>query len=323
MANPIEIAGGSLREVGRAAQRASRAVVGRSLESAVGGRTVLVTGSSSGIGRATALRVAAAGGVPLLVARREEQLAEVRDEITGAGGTAHIYPADLSDPAAIEELVARILAEQERIEYLVNNAGRSIRRSIDRSLDRFHDFERTIQLNYLGAIKLTMSLIPHWKESRRGGHVTNVSTMGTQINTPRFSAYLASKAALEQWTDVAAAELARHRITFTTVNMPLVRTEMIAPTEMYRSMPAISAEKAAEMVCDGIRNRPLRVSTTAGSVFGAAASLTPGVNREIMKRGYAAFPESGGRKGGDGESNGRGLSTAQKRLAAVMRFVNR
>jgi NAD(P)-dependent dehydrogenase (short-subunit alcohol dehydrogenase family) len=323
MASPLDIATAPLREAGRIARRASRSVIGRSLESAVEGRTVLVTGSSSGIGRATALKIADAGGIPLLVARREEELSAVRDQIAGRGGEAFVYPGDLSDPAAVEELVERVLAEQERIHYLVNNAGRSIRRSIDRSLDRFHDYERTIQLNYLGAIKLTMSLIPQWKEVG-GGHVTNVSTMGTQVHTPRFSAYLASKAALEEWTTIAAAELARHRITFTTVHMPLVRTEMIEPTEMYRSMPAISPEKAADMVCEGIRNRPLRVSTSAGSVFGAAAALTPQINREIIKRGYAAFPESGAARGEDESDNGsRGLSTAQKRLAAAMRFFNR
>jgi NAD(P)-dependent dehydrogenase (short-subunit alcohol dehydrogenase family) len=323
MASPLDIATAPLREAGRIAKRASRAVVGRSLESAVTGKTVIVTGSSSGIGRATALRVAEAGGIPLLVARRAEELGEVRDQITARGGDAFVYPGDLSDPEAIEELVGRILSEQERVHFLVNNAGRSIRRSIDLSLDRFHDYERTIQLNYLGTIKLTMSLIPHWKENR-GGHVVNVSTMGTQVHTPRFSAYLASKAALEEWTRIAAAELARHRISFTTVHMPLVRTEMIAPTEMYQAMPAISPERAAQMVCDGIRNRPLRVSTPAGTVFGAAAELTPGINREIMKRGYAAFPESGAAKGEEaGENGSRGLSTAQKRLAAAMRFFNR
>ncbi|MCW2991364.1 MAG: family oxidoreductase, partial [Solirubrobacterales bacterium] len=195
----------------------------RSFEHAINGRTVLITGASSGIGRSTAIKVAAAGGIPLLVARGVEKLEEVKAEIEAAGGTAHVYPTDLTDMDALEELRDRVLADHPTVDMIVNNAGRSIRRGVALSLDRFHDYERTMQLNYFSAIKLVMSFLPHMKE-QRFGHIVNVSSIGVQTNPPRFSAYVASKAALDAWTRIVATETVGDNITFTTIHMPLVRT---------------------------------------------------------------------------------------------------
>ena len=215
---------------------------------------MLITGASSGIGRSTALKVAAAGGVPLLVARNVEKLEEVRAEIVAAGGTAYVYAADISDIESIERLLERVLADHRNVDMLVNNAGRSIRRSIALSYDRFHDFERTIQLNYFGAVKLIIGLLPHMRE-RGSGHIVNVSSIGVQTNPPRFSAYVASKAALDAFTRVVASEVIGDGVTFTTIHMPLVRTPMIAPTKMYDAFPAISPEEAADMICEALRSR--------------------------------------------------------------------
>ena len=173
-------------------------------EGAVNGKTVLITGASSGIGKAAAFKIATAGGIPLLVARSADKLEETKREIEDVGGTAYVYSADLSDPDSIDELVEQVLADHPAVDVLVNNAGRSIRRSIALSYDRFHDFERTIQLNYLGTIKLIMGLLPHMRE-RKSGHVVNVSSIGVQTNPPRFSAYVASKAALDAWTRVVGS----------------------------------------------------------------------------------------------------------------------
>src|SRR5581483_7026160 len=115
-----------------------------------------------------------AGGIPLLVARSADKLEETRREIEDAGGTAYAYSADLSDMDSIDSLVERVRSDHAAIDVLLNNAGRSIRRSIALSYDRFHDFERTIQLNYLGTIKLIIGLLPHMRE-RGSGHVINVS----------------------------------------------------------------------------------------------------------------------------------------------------
>jgi NAD(P)-dependent dehydrogenase (short-subunit alcohol dehydrogenase family) len=201
----------------------------RSFEGAVAGRTVLITGASSGIGRAAAIKIAAAGGVPLLVARSLDKLEELKTEIEASGGSAWAYSADLAEIDSVDDLVSRVLADHASVDFLINNAGRSIRRSVALSYDRFHDFERTIQLNYLGTIKLIMGLLPGMRE-RRSGHIVNVSSIGVQTGPPRFSAYVASKAALDNMTRSLARALApRVRATVDEMNTmsprPRVRIE--------------------------------------------------------------------------------------------------
>src|SRR3954471_15930317 len=227
----------------------------RSFAHAVNGKVVLITGASSGIGKAAAFKIAAAGGIPLLVARSVDKLEETKQEIEAHGGTAYTYSADLSDLESIDNLVEQVLSDHPAVDVLVNNAGRSIRRSIALSGDRFHDFERTVQLNYLGTIKLTMGLLPHMRE-RGKGHVVNVSSIGVQTNPPRFSAYVASKAALDAWTRVASSEVVGDGVTFTTIHMQLVRTPMIAPTKIYDQFPTITPDEAADLVCEAIRTKP-------------------------------------------------------------------
>jgi len=269
---------------------------GRTLKEALNGRHVLITGASSGIGRATALKVAAAGGVPLLVARSVENLEEVRAEIVAAGGTAYVYSADLADIESIERLLERVLADHRNIDMLVNNAGRSIRRSIALSYDRFHDFERTIQLNYFGAVKLIIGLLPHMRE-RGSGHVVNVSSIGVQTNPPRFSAYVASKAALDAFTRVISSEVIGDGVTLTTIHMPLVRTPMIAPTKMYDAFPAISPDEAGDMICEALRSRPKEMGTRVGKFGEVAYSLSPGTMDRILHLAYRVFPDSAASKG--------------------------
>jgi thioester reductase-like protein len=269
---------------------------GHSLKDALHDRHVLITGASSGIGRATALKVAAAGGVPLLVARNVENLEEVRAEIVAAGGTAYVYAADLSDIESIERLLERVLADHRNIDMLVNNAGRSIRRSIALSYDRFHDFERTIQLNYFGAVKLIIGLLPHMRE-RGSGHIVNVSSIGVQTNPPRFSAYVASKAALDAFTRVVSSEVIGDGITFTTIHMPLVRTPMIAPTKMYDAFPAISPDEAADMICEAMRSHPKEMGTRIGKFGEMAYSLSPNMVDRLLHLAYRVFPDSAASKG--------------------------
>ena len=211
---------------------------------------MLITGGSSGIGKATAVQLARAGATVLLVARGVEQLEETRNEIVDDGGSAYAYPADISDPDSVDALIARVLDEHPQIDILINNAGRSIRRSIALSYDRFHDFERTMQLNYLGTIRLIMGILPGMRE-RRSGHVINISSIGVQTNPPRFAAYVASKSALDAWTRVVSSECISDDVHFTTIHMPLVRTPMIAPTKMYDRFPTISPDQAADMIAGG------------------------------------------------------------------------
>ena len=268
----------------------------RSLRAAVNGRTVVITGASSGIGKSAALKIAAAGGIPLLVARGLEKLEETKAEIEAAGGTAYVYTADLSDMESIDDLCERMLADHPSIDVLVNNAGRSIRRSISLSLDRFHDFERTMQLNYFGAIRLVMGLLPHMQE-RKFGHVVNVSSIGVQTNPPRFSAYVASKAALDAWTRVVSSELVGDNITFTTIHMPLVRTPMIAPTKMYDSFPTITPDEAGDLVCEAIRRKPKSINTRLGTFGEVGYALAPKAVDQILHMAYKVFPDSAAAKG--------------------------
>jgi NAD(P)-dependent dehydrogenase (short-subunit alcohol dehydrogenase family) len=269
---------------------------GRTLHDAVAGKHVLITGASSGIGAACAMKIAAAGGVPLLVARNVERLERTQAEIVAAGGAAYVYAADLSDMEDIDRLLERIFAENRTIDGLVNNAGRSIRRSIALSYERFHDFERTMQLNYFGAVRLIIGVLPHMRERGRG-HIVNVSTIGVQASPPRFSAYVASKAALDAFTRVVASETIGDGVTFTTIHMPLVRTPMIEPTKMYKAFPAISPEEAADMICEALRSHPKQIGTRLGTTSEVLYALAPKMVDRILHTGYRVFPESAAARG--------------------------
>ncbi|WP_370944603.1 SDR family oxidoreductase [Amycolatopsis sp. cg5] len=285
------------------------------------GRRVIITGASSGIGRATALKVAAEGGIPLLVARRQHELEEVRDEIIAAGGHASVYPADLTDEESVHKAVDAMLAEHGRIDMLVNNAGRSIRRSIKLSYDRFHDYERAMAINYFGAVRLILAVLPHMSE-RKFGHIVNVSSIGVQGIAPRFSAYAASKAALDYFSRIAATETHGDGITFTTIHMPLVRTPMIRPTKIYDAFPTKSPDQAADMVLKALKERPKHIGTPAGQAIGLAYTLTPGLTDAVAYQGFRIFPDSAAAGGSGGLKIGRGemhLSKAAQALARLSR----
>jgi NAD(P)-dependent dehydrogenase (short-subunit alcohol dehydrogenase family) len=268
----------------------------RSLGHAVRGKRVLITGASSGIGRAAARKIGEAGGVVILVARSMDKLREVQTEIEKAGGTAHVHGADLSDLESCDALVREVNEQHGGVDVLVNNAGRSIRRSLALSQDRFHDFQRTMQLNYFGAVKLILGFLPGMKQ-RKSGHVINVSSIGVQTNPPRFSAYVASKAALDAFARCAASELVEDGIALTTIHMPLVKTEMIAPTRIYEAFPTISAEEAADLVCNAVIDRPKSVSTRLG-VFGQVAyAVAPKAVDVVLNTAYRLFPESAAARG--------------------------
>ncbi len=291
-----------------------------SLRAALNGRTVVITGGSSGIGRSAALEIAAAGGTPLLVARSLDKLEEVKAEIELAGGSAYCYPADLSDMESIDELVATILSQHAAVDMVVNNAGRSIRRSLVNSLDRFHDYERTMQLNYFGAIRLVMGFIPHMQQ-RHFGHIVNISSIGVQASPPRFGAYVASKSALDAWTRVVSSELIGDNITFTTIHMPLVRTPMIAPTKIYDHFPAISPDEAGAMVCDALQRKPKQINTKLGTAAEVGYALAPKVLDQILNAAFRVFPESAASSGREAAPEQK-ASIEQLAMANLMKGVH-
>ena len=302
-----------------------------SLEKAVRGRVVMVTGASSGIGKSAALKIAAAGGTVLLVARTPEKLEQTREQIEAEGGVAYIHRADLSDPEDIDRMADEALAQHGHVDILINNAGRSIRRSIALSYDRPHDFERTIQLNYLGAVRLILKLLPVMR-ARRSGQIINISSIGVQTNTPRFSAYVASKSALDAFSRSIASEIIDDGVQITTIHMPLVRTPMIAPTKMYDRFPTITPEEAADMICEAIIHKPKRIATPLGTLGQLLYAINPKSIDYILNSAYHLFPDTSAAKGekrerkqetgGPPAASGERASDQQVLFANLMRGVH-
>jgi NAD(P)-dependent dehydrogenase (short-subunit alcohol dehydrogenase family) len=297
-----------------------------SLEGAVRGKIVMVTGASSGIGKAAALKIADAGGTVLLVARTPEKLEQTREQIEAVGGRAFVHPCDLSDFEDIDRMAEEALSQHGRVDVLVNNAGRSIRRSIALSYDRPHDFERTIQLNYLGAVRLILKVLPVMRE-RKSGQIINVSSIGVQTNMPRFSAYVASKSALDAFSRSIASEIIDDGVKITTIHMPLVRTPMIAPTKMYDRFPTITPEEAADMICEAIIHRPKRIATPMGTLGQVLYALNPKSIDYILNTAYHLFPDSsaakGERKPGEKAApSGPGTSTDEQANSRQLLFAN-
>ncbi len=260
------------------------------------GKIVMVTGASSGIGFESARKFAANGATVILVARSQEKLDATVELIHAKGGSAAAYSCDLNDMEAIDAMAEKVLADYGRVDLLVNNAGRSIRRAVIESLDRFHDVERTLQLNYLGAVRLIHRLLPGMAENRRG-QIINISSIGVLSNAPRFAAYIGSKSALDAYCRCLAAEVKMYNIEISTIYMPLVRTPMIAPTKLYNYVPAYSVDAASDMVIDTAVHRTKRVKTAVGRMAEISYALAPRVNDNILGRAFQLFPSSSAAKG--------------------------
>ncbi|MGX5731741.1 SDR family oxidoreductase [Pseudoxanthomonas beigongshangi] len=295
--------------------------VDRSLKGKVRNKVVVITGGSSGIGLSTAQRVAEAGAVTVIVARGEDELFQARDEMKARGGKVFAYTADLADMADCDRLIKQVLDEHGHVDVLINNAGRSIRRSIELSYDRFHDFERTMQLNYFGSLRLIMGFLPSMTH-RRKGHIINISSIGVLANSPRFSAYVASKAALDAFSRCAQGELSGKGISFTTINMPLVKTPMIAPTKMYDSVPTLTPDEAADLVVKGIIEKPSRIATRLGIFAALVNAVAPKAYEVIMSTAFELFPDSAAAKGDRQALKEAAPSQEQIAFAALMRGVH-
>ena len=295
--------------------------VDRSLAGRVRDKVVVVTGGSSGIGHATALKLAGAGAKVVIIARDPEKLEATRREIADAGGRCFTYSCDLSDMNAIDAVAKKILADHGTVDFLVNNAGRSIRRAVINSLDRFHDFERTMQLNYFGAVRLILAFLPQMVAQKRG-HIINISSIGVLSRAPRFSAYVASKSALDAFAECAASEFLDKGIHFTNINMPLVRTPMIAPTKMYENVPTLSPEEAAGLVVEAIVYRPVRIATRLG-IFGAVChALAPKVTQVLLNTAFNMFPDSAAAQGKKDSGETQQLTPEQMAFAQLTQGIH-
>src|SRR5271163_2550533 len=260
------------------------------------GRHVIITGASSGIGRASAVAVAERGATVFALARSGDALDDLVAEIRANGGQAYAFTCDVTDSASVDHTVKDILGRFDHVDYLVNNAGRSIRRSVVNQTDRLHDYERVMAVNYFGAVRMVLALLPHWRE-RRFGHVVNVSSAGVQARSPKYSAYLPTKAALDAFSEVVATETLSDHITFTNVHMPLVATPMIKPSRRLNPVPPITAEHAAAMVVRGLIDKPLRIDTPLGTLSDAGHYFTPKLSRRILHQLYLGYPDSAAARG--------------------------
>ena len=270
--------------------------IDRSLKGTVGGKVVLITGGSSGIGLAAAHKFAEAGATTIICGRDQDKLDEACAEARGKGYQFVAYPADIADMADCDRFVQLLIEKHGGVDFLINNAGRSIRRAIESSYDRFHDYERTMQLNYFGCLRVTMGLLPGMVAKRKG-HVVNISSIGVLTNAPRFSAYVASKAALDAWTRCASSEFADQGISFTTINMPLVRTPMIAPTQIYKNVPTLAPEEAADLIAQACIFKPVRIATRMGITGQVLHAFVPRIAQIVMNTSFRMFPDSSAAKG--------------------------
>ncbi len=284
----------------------------KKIADAVKDKNIVITGASSGIGERTAFLLSECGAHVILLARTEDKLKTVKENIETLGGKASYYPCDLTDMDNIEEVSKQILADFKHIDVLVNNAGRSIRRSVHESVSRFHDFERTMEVNYFGAVKIILGFLPTMI-GRQTGQIVNISSIGVLANSPRFAAYVASKSALDAFSRCLAAEVKGDNIKITNIFMPLVRTPMIAPTKLYRYMPALMPDEAALMVAKAIVDKPNSIASNMGKFASATYSLVPAFNVGVQSIGYRIFPSSTAAQTNDSKPN-----FAQRAFARIL-----
>jgi NAD(P)-dependent dehydrogenase (short-subunit alcohol dehydrogenase family) len=250
----------------------------------LGGKRILITGASSGIGEAAAEQFASHGAIVVVVARRQDPLDALAERITTAGGTAMSIPCDLSDMEAVDALVADVEKRIGGVDILINNAARSIRRPLAESLERWHDVERTMVLNYYAPLRLIRGLAPGMLE-RGNGHIINVTTAGVMAEaSPLFSMYKASKAALSAVSRIVETEWGPKGVHSSTLYYPLVATPMITPTKAYDGMPALTPEEAAEWMVTAARTRPVRIASRMAIAARALDTIGPRWVTALMQR---------------------------------------
>ena len=298
--------------------------IDKTLKGNIAGKVVVITGAGTGIGKAAALRLAEAGANVVICGRTLETLDEAKAEIEaieGLEGECHTYTCDISDLEDCDRFIAEVIKDHGQIDVLINNAGRSIRRAVEHSYDRFHDYQRTMQLNYFGCLRLTMGVLPGMSE-RRDGHIINISSMGVVGPPARFSAYIASKSALEGWTRCAESEFCDRNVHFTNINMPLVRTPMIGPTKAYDYAPTLTPEEAADMVVDAVINKPSRITTGMGRMFQILNVIAPKMHATMMNVSFRMFDDSSAAMHTQKPAKGEQPTSEQVALAQLMKGVH-
>jgi len=295
--------------------------IDKTLKGNVSGKVVVITGAGSGIGLSSALRLGEAGAKLVICGRTMEKLEDAKQQIEAVGGEVYPYACDLSDMDSCDEFMSTVLKEHGQVDILVNNAGRSIRRAVEDAYDRFHDFERTMQINYFGALRCSLAVLPGMS-ARKSGHIINISSMGVVGPPARFSAYIASKSALEGWTRCAEAEFCDRNVSFTNINMPLVKTPMIGPTKAYEYAPTLTPEEAADMVVDAVINKPSRIVTGMGRAMQVLNLVAPKLAATTMNMPFRMFDEKKALAALDTSKPIDEPSAEQVAVAALMKGVH-
>lgn len=226
----------------------------KKLRNHLDGKTILITGANSGIGEQLAYLLMDQNVHLILVARREDKLLAMKREIEQKTAKVSVFSGDLRNSAEMEGLIAFIQQLPDGLDYIVSNAGISIRRSIHDSLDRYHDFTRTMAINYLAPVQLLLGTIPILHKNQ--GHIINISTVNVLLlPIPKWAAYQASKSAFDTWFRSTAPELNAMGISTTSIYLPLVKTPMILPTPAYQNLPAMSPQHVAQIICKSMYTR--------------------------------------------------------------------
>lgn len=226
----------------------------KKLKAALSGKTILITGASFGIGRLLAEKLSFPGISLVLVGRTEENLQVVCNYVKEKGGKAIYFAGDLREESTIKGLFQKVTDEKLEVDIFINNAGKSIRRSLYDSLDRFHDYTRTMNLNYYAPVQIALQYVPGMKSQK--GQIINISSIIVLLSPlPLWSAYQSSKGAFHLWLKSVRPELKKKGIATNNIYLPLVRTRMISPTKKFEKLPVMEPEQAMEIIAKSLLKR--------------------------------------------------------------------
>ena len=254
------------------------------------GKAVIITGASSGIGKALALQLAGAGASVALAARSAERLEALAEECRALGGRAEAIPCDVSDEAQCRAFVSRAKEAFGRIDMLINNAGMSVVAKLEEMTD-LRLFHYVMDVNFFGALSCCYYALPHLLETK--GRIVNVSSLGGLLTLPYNSSYCASKFALQGFSDSLRMELAPSGVSVTVISPYWVVTEFHEHYLDKDGKPKgpsgraiytekmMTAGKCAEIILDAARHRKREVLMGPGRMGVLLRWIAPGFMDKI------------------------------------------